>query len=60
MTQPAFRQPRDSGWGYDVGRKLAYRRIDGYLNPVMAIQDQLTACTTSGSVLLFVSWKPLA
>ena len=31
MTHPAFRQARHSGWGYDEGRKLTYRRIDGYL-----------------------------
>jgi ubiquinone/menaquinone biosynthesis C-methylase UbiE len=31
MTHPAFRQPRHSGWGYDEGRKLSYRRIDAYL-----------------------------
>ena len=31
MTHPAFRQPRHSGWGYDEGRKLTYRRIDAYL-----------------------------
>ena len=31
MTHPAFRQPRHSGWGFDEGRKLMYRRIDGYL-----------------------------
>jgi SAM-dependent methyltransferase len=31
MTHPAFRQPRHSGWGFDPGRKLTYRRIDGYL-----------------------------
>ena len=31
MTHPAFRQPRHSGWGYDEGRKLTFRRIDGYL-----------------------------
>ncbi|MGH2445327.1 MAG: class I SAM-dependent methyltransferase [Candidatus Limnocylindria bacterium] len=31
MTHPAFRQPRHSGWGFDEGRKLTYRRIDGYL-----------------------------
>lgn len=34
MTHPAFRQPRHSGWGYDEGRKLTYRRIDGYLSPM--------------------------
>ena len=32
MTHPAFRQPRHSGWGYDEGRNLTYRRIDGYLS----------------------------
>jgi ubiquinone/menaquinone biosynthesis C-methylase UbiE len=31
MTHPAFRQPRHSGWGFDEGRKLTYRRVDGYL-----------------------------
>ena len=31
MTHPAFRQPRHSGWGFDDGRKLTYRRIDAYL-----------------------------
>lgn len=34
MTHPAFRQPRHSGWGVDEGRKLTYRRIDGYLTPM--------------------------
>ncbi|MGI8657340.1 MAG: class I SAM-dependent methyltransferase [Candidatus Limnocylindria bacterium] len=32
MTHPAFRQPRHSGWGFDEGRKLTYRRVDGYLS----------------------------
>ncbi|HSK92480.1 MAG TPA: methyltransferase domain-containing protein [Candidatus Angelobacter sp.] len=31
MTHPAFRQARHSGWGFDEGRKLTYRRIDAYL-----------------------------
>jgi ubiquinone/menaquinone biosynthesis C-methylase UbiE len=34
MTHPAFRQPRHSGWGYDEGRKLTYRRVDAYLEPM--------------------------
>lgn len=34
MTHPAFRQPRHSGWGFDEGRQLTYRRIDGYLTPM--------------------------
>ena len=31
MTHPCFRIPRQSGWGWDSGRKLHYRRIDRYL-----------------------------
>ncbi len=31
MNHPAFRQPRQSGWGWDEARKLQYRRIDTYL-----------------------------
>ena len=34
MTHPAFRQPRHSGWGFDEGRKLTYRRVDAYLTPM--------------------------
>jgi hypothetical protein len=34
MTHPCFRIPRQSGWGYEQGRKLQYRRIDRYLSPL--------------------------
>lgn len=34
LTHPAFRIPRQSGWGFDEGRKLAYRRVDRYLTPL--------------------------
>lgn len=34
LTHPAFRVPRQSGWGWDEGRKLHYRRIDRYLTPL--------------------------
>jgi SAM-dependent methyltransferase len=34
MTHPAFRVPRHSGWGFDPGRKLTYRRVDSYLSPM--------------------------
>jgi hypothetical protein len=33
MTHPCFRVPRQSGWGWDPGRKLRFRRVDGYLTP---------------------------
>jgi len=31
MNHPAFRQPRQSGWGWDEERKLQYRRVDKYM-----------------------------
>ncbi len=34
LTHPAFRVPRQSGWGWDEGRKLRYRRVDRYLTPL--------------------------
>ena len=34
MLHPCFRVPRQSGWGFDAGRKLTYRRVDSYLRPL--------------------------
>ncbi len=34
VTHPCFRVPRQSGWGWDVNRKLQYRRVDRYLTPL--------------------------
>ncbi|MBB6098467.1 SAM-dependent methyltransferase [Deinobacterium chartae] len=34
LTHPCFRVPRQSGWGWDACRKLAYRRVDRYLSPL--------------------------
>jgi SAM-dependent methyltransferase len=34
LIHPAFRVPRQSGWGWDAGRKLQYRRVDRYLTPL--------------------------
>lgn len=34
MTHPAFRIPRQSGWGWDDERKLRFRRVDNYLTPL--------------------------
>lgn len=31
LTHPAFRAPRQSGWGWDDERKLQYRRMDSYM-----------------------------
>ena len=32
MSHPCFRVPRQSGWGWDQGRALQFRRIDRYLS----------------------------
>jgi SAM-dependent methyltransferase len=42
MTHPAFRVPRQSGWGFDEGRKLQYRRVDRYLTPLDVPMKQVT------------------
>lgn len=34
MTHPCFRVPRQSGWGWDAGRRLRFRRVDRYLTPL--------------------------
>ena len=34
MVHPCFHIPRQSGWGWDPGRRLSYRRIDRYLSPL--------------------------
>jgi SAM-dependent methyltransferase len=34
LTHPAFRIPRQSGWGRDEDRKLLFRRVDRYLTPL--------------------------
>jgi SAM-dependent methyltransferase len=34
MTHPCFRVPRQSGWGWDEGRRLRYRRVDSYMSPL--------------------------
>jgi ubiquinone/menaquinone biosynthesis C-methylase UbiE len=34
LTHPAFRVPRQSGWGWDEARKLVFRRVDRYLTPL--------------------------
>lgn len=34
MLHPCFRVPRQSGWGFDEGRALHYRRVDSYTTPL--------------------------
>lgn len=33
VNHPCFRQPRQSGWGWDERRKIQFRRLDRYLTP---------------------------
>lgn len=46
LIHPAFRVPRGSGWGWDDGRKLRYRRVDSYLTPQAVPMKTIT--TSSG------------
>lgn len=49
-THPAFRIPRQSGWGIDEGRKLQYRRVDSYMSvmkiPIIAHPGQQNKIAT--------------
>ena len=51
MTHPCFHVPRQSGWGYDEGRRLQYRRIDRYLTrltvPMKSYGGQQSGATIS-------------
>lgn len=46
MTHPAFRIPRQSGWGFDENRKLQYRRVDRYLTPLSVPMKQHSSGVT--------------
>ncbi len=55
MLHPAFRVPRQSGWGFDPGRKLTYRRVDSYLTarevPMKAYAE--VSARASGTTMSF-------
>ena len=34
LNHPCFRIPRQSSWEYDEGKKLQYRRVDRYMEPL--------------------------
>jgi len=55
MLHPAFRPPRQSGWGFDPGRKLTYRRVDSYLTnravPMKAYAE--VSARASGTTMSF-------
>lgn len=46
MTHPCFRVPRQSGWGFDEGRKLQFRRVDRYLTPLPVPMKQHSSGVT--------------
>lgn len=48
MLHPCFRVPRQSGWGWDEGRGLKFRRLDSYLTP-LAVPMQSHASGTTRS-----------
>lgn len=52
MLHPCFRIPRQSGWGWDDGRSLQYRRVDSYLSP-RSIPVRPIAKGKPGSIMAF-------
>jgi ubiquinone/menaquinone biosynthesis C-methylase UbiE len=49
LTHPAFRIPRQSGWGWDEGRKLHFRRVDSYLTPLAVPMKSLPGKTEAAT-----------
>lgn len=51
LNHPCFRQPRQSGWGWDEERKIQYRRVDRYLGsydmPIIAHPGKQPDVTTT-------------
>jgi len=56
MVHPAFRIPRQSGWGTDEGRKLTYRRVDRYHTEATIPLPQRTG---KGDVTSFFYHRPI-
>ncbi len=56
LTHPCFRIPRQSGWGWDEGRKLRYRRIDRYLTSL----DVPSRATSAGTGMTVSHHRPLS
>jgi SAM-dependent methyltransferase len=64
MMHPCFRIPRQSGWEWDVGRKLFFRRVDRYLTsmavPMKAFSGKQHGVSTSFHRPLGVYMQALA
>lgn len=56
MNHPCFRIPRQSGWGWDDGRNLRYRRVDRYLTPLAV---PVEACHRQGTGITRSFHRPL-
>ncbi len=59
MLHPAFRIPRQSGWGIDEERKMTYRRIDRYLNAKVIPLDTHVK-SGKGSVKSYFYHRPIS
>ncbi len=57
MLHPAFRIPRQSGWGLDPQRKLIYRRVDSYLS---TLDVPMRTHYTTGKVLTRSFHRPIS
>jgi ubiquinone/menaquinone biosynthesis C-methylase UbiE len=57
MVHPAFRIPRQSGWGKDEGRKLTFRRVDRYKTEITIPLPQRTG---DHQVTSFFYHRPLS
>jgi ubiquinone/menaquinone biosynthesis C-methylase UbiE len=60
MLHPAFRVPRQSGWGYDPKRKLTYRRIDSYLTSQGVPMKAYAEVTSRASGTTWSFHRPLS
>lgn len=60
MLHPAFRVPRQSGWGFDPGRKLTYRRVDSYLTPRGVPMKAYAEVTSRSSGTTWSFHRPLS
>jgi len=58
IMHPCFRIPRQSGWGWDEGRHLQYRRVDSYLSD-MKVPIQVHPGSDPGQVT-WTFHRPLA
>ncbi|MEK7192143.1 MAG: class I SAM-dependent methyltransferase [Patescibacteria group bacterium] len=59
INHPAFRIPRQSGWGWDEKRKLQYRRVDSYLSEIKIPIQMHPSARKSFSEITWSFHRPL-